>query len=66
MNESAQMGALLLTTETVVSITSRGQVYEDIYLTQAGDAPLSIPQQHLENTLVGLYKSSLDLLASSG
>jgi hypothetical protein len=66
VNESDQMGALLLTTQVVVSITSRCQVYEDLYLNQAGDAPLGAIQQQLEEGLVGLYQASLDLLARSG
>ncbi|KAJ5105004.1 hypothetical protein NUU61_002351 [Penicillium alfredii] len=65
VNESEQMGALLLTTEVVVSITSRGQVYEDIYLNQPDDVPLSSVQRHLEKSLIELYKTSLDLLARS-
>ncbi|KAB8215101.1 ankyrin repeat-containing domain protein, partial [Aspergillus novoparasiticus] len=65
VNESAQMGALLLTTDIVVSVTTRGQVYENVYLPQDGDTILSPVQQQLEKRLVGLYRASLDLLASS-
>lgn len=59
------MGALLLTTEVVVSITSRGQVYEEIYLAQADEGPILAVQERLEKSLVNLYKTSLELLASS-
>ena len=60
------MGALLVATQVVVSITSRCQVYEDLYLNHAGDAPLSSIQRQLEEGLVGLYRASLNLLALAG
>jgi hypothetical protein len=47
-----------------VSITGRSQVYEDIYLNQVEDTMLTSVEQHLA-TLVGLYETSLYLLASS-
>ncbi|GIJ81561.1 hypothetical protein Asppvi_000060 [Aspergillus pseudoviridinutans] len=66
VNESEQMGALLATTERVVRITSRGQVYENVYLPQDPNAELSPVQTNLEAALVTIYKTALDLLAESG
>ncbi|GFF21989.1 isoform 2 of ankyrin repeat domain-containing protein 50 [Aspergillus udagawae] len=66
VNESEQMGALLATTERVVRITSRGQVYENVYLPQDPDAELSPVQTNLEAALITIYKTALDLLAESG
>ncbi|KAJ5657785.1 uncharacterized protein N7484_001434 [Penicillium longicatenatum] len=64
VNESDQMGALLVVTQVVVSITSRCQVYEDIYLNNADT--LSTIQRQLEERLISLYKAALDLLAQAG
>ncbi|KAJ5362328.1 hypothetical protein N7541_003172 [Penicillium brevicompactum] len=66
VNESEQMGALLAATERIVRITSRGQVYEQVYLPQARDAPLDGVQKGLESSLLQIYTTSLDLLAQSG
>lgn len=66
MNEREQMGALLATTEKIVRITSRGQVYEQVYLPQDPSASLDSIQQSLESALTQIYTSSLDLLAESG
>lgn len=60
------MGALLATTEKIVRITSRGQVYEQVYLPQDPSASLDSIQQSLESALTQIYTSSLDLLAESG
>ncbi|KAJ5947861.1 hypothetical protein N7466_000876 [Penicillium verhagenii] len=65
VNESEQMGALLATTEKIVRITSRGQVYEQIYLPQTCDVPLDSVQRGLESSLLQIYSQSLDLLAES-
>ncbi|KAJ5172513.1 hypothetical protein N7492_005106 [Penicillium capsulatum] len=66
VNESEQMGALLLTTQVVVSITTRCQVYEHTYLNQIAEDSLGAAQSQLEKRLIDLYKTSLDLLAKSG
>ena len=66
VNESEQMGALLAATERIVRITSRGQIYEQVYLPQARDAPLDGVQKGLESSLLQIYTTSLDLLAQSG
>ncbi|KAJ5919724.1 hypothetical protein N7454_009559 [Penicillium verhagenii] len=65
VNESEQMGALLATTEIIVRITSRGQVYEQIYLPQTREVPLDSVQRGLESSLLEIYSRSLDLLAES-
>lgn len=65
MNESEQMAALLATTERIVRITSRGQVYEQVYLPREPGAHLDAIQKNLESALVQIYTSSLDLLAES-
>ncbi|KAJ5329610.1 Pfs NACHT and ankyrin domain protein [Penicillium brevicompactum] len=61
-----QMGALLGTTEAIVRIVSRGQVYEQVYLNNDSDEAESKLSQGLENALIGIYRTSLDLLADSG
>ncbi|KAJ5352349.1 hypothetical protein N7452_001323 [Penicillium brevicompactum] len=66
VNESEQMGALLAATERIVRITSRGQVYEQVYLPQARDTPLDGVQKGLESSLLQIYTTSLDLLVRSG
>ncbi|KAL2826282.1 ankyrin repeat-containing domain protein [Aspergillus cavernicola] len=66
VNESEQMFALLATTERIVRITSRGQVYEQVYLpTKPGVEMQSIHKQ-LEGALLKIYMTSLELLADSG
>lgn len=60
------MGALLGTTEAIVRIVSRGQVYEQVYLNNDSDEAESKLSQGLENALIGIYRTSLDLLADSG
>ncbi|KAL3477404.1 ankyrin repeat-containing domain protein [Aspergillus californicus] len=61
-----QMGALLGTTEAIVRIVSRGQVYEQVYLVNDCDEAGSKLSQSLEGALIGIYRTSLDLLADSG
>ncbi|CAG7956910.1 unnamed protein product [Penicillium salamii] len=60
-----QMGALLGTTESIVRIVSRGQVYEQVYLVNSSEDGGKL-SQGLEGALIGIYKTSLDLLADSG
>lgn len=60
------MAALLGTTEAIVRIVSRGQVYEQVYLVNDSDESGSKLSQGLENALIGIYRTSLDLLADSG
>ncbi|KAJ5345264.1 hypothetical protein N7452_003268, partial [Penicillium brevicompactum] len=64
--ESAQMCALLGTTEKVVRIISRGQVYEQVYLSQTPGSFLGDPQKNLESGLLKIYATALELLADSG
>ncbi|KAI9043149.1 putative ferric reductase transmembrane component [Aspergillus affinis] len=62
--EGEQMAALLTTTEKIVSVISRGQVYENVYLknqTVADDL-----SKNLQSALTRIYSTSLDLLADSG
>lgn len=61
-----QMGALLGTTEAIVRIVSRGQVYEQVYLVNDSSEAGSKLSQSLEGALIGIYRTSLDLLADSG
>lgn len=61
-----QMGALLGTTEAIVRVISRGQVYEQVYLVNDSDESGSKLSQSLEGALIGIYRTSLDLLADSG
>ncbi|CAI7595617.1 unnamed protein product [Penicillium glandicola] len=65
VNESEQMGALLATAERVVRITTRGQIYENVFLPQDPDAALEPALSQLASALVTIYKSSLDLLAEA-
>ncbi|CAG7925132.1 unnamed protein product [Penicillium olsonii] len=60
-----QMGALLGTTESIVRIVSRGQVYEQVYLVNSTEDGGKL-SQGLEGALIGIYRTSLDLLADSG
>lgn len=60
------MAALLATTERIVRITSRGQVYEQVYLPTVSDADLDGVQKGLETSLLQIYSTSLELLAKSG
>lgn len=62
VTESTQMCALLASTERIVRIIKRGQVYEVVY------TPENTPKVALENlqsALVQLYGASLKLLANS-
>lgn len=63
MIEGEQMAALLATTEKVVSIISRGQVYESVYLR---DVPADTLSKNLESALTGIYKTALILLYEAG
>jgi hypothetical protein len=60
------MCALLGTTEKVVRIFSRGQVYEQVYLPQVPGSPLNTAQKSLESGLLKIYATALKLLADSG
>ena len=60
------MGALLSTAERVVRITSRGQVFEQVYLRKSSDKPFDALQKNIESDLVNIYSTSLVLLANSG
>ncbi|KAK9859184.1 isoform 2 of ankyrin repeat domain-containing protein 50 [Penicillium brevicompactum] len=64
--EGAQMCALLGTTEKVVRIISRGQVYEQVYLSQTPGTSLGDHQRNLESGLLRIYATALELLAESG
>ncbi|KAL3460118.1 ankyrin repeat-containing domain protein [Aspergillus heterothallicus] len=66
VNESEQMCALLATTERIVRITSRGQVYEQVYLPTEPGVELQSIQKQLEAALLKIYTTSLELLADSG
>ncbi|KAJ0419784.1 ankyrin repeat-containing domain protein [Aspergillus carlsbadensis] len=66
VNESEQMCALLATTERIVRITSRGQVYENVYLPTTAGAEMQPIQKQLEGALLKIYTTSLELLADSG
>lgn len=66
VNESEQMAALLATAETIVRITSRGQVYEQVYLPTKPGVEMQSIQEQLEGALLKVYSSSLELLADSG
>lgn len=58
------MAALLATTEKIVRVISRGQVYESVYLrNRSATDNLS---KNLESALTAIYTTSLDLLAESG
>ncbi|KAJ5614799.1 hypothetical protein N7528_008453 [Penicillium herquei] len=65
VNESEQMGALLAITERVVRITSRGQVYEQVYLPKTSDIELDPVQVCLERSIIKIYTTSLELLVES-
>ncbi|KAJ5350029.1 hypothetical protein N7541_007756 [Penicillium brevicompactum] len=60
------MCALLGTTEKVVRIISRGQVYEQVYLSQTPGTSLGDHQRNLESGLLKIYATALELLAESG
>lgn len=60
------MAALLGTTEKVVRIISRGQVYEQVYLIDTPGAPEDKLSKNLQDALVKIYSTSLELLADSG
>lgn len=66
MIDAEQMGALLGTTEKIVRIVSRGQVYEQVYLVAGSETSSDKLSQSLEGALTGIYRTSLDLLADSG
>ncbi|CEN61006.1 hypothetical protein ASPCAL07675 [Aspergillus calidoustus] len=66
VNESEQMCALLATTERIVRITSRGQVYEQVYLPTEPGVEMQSIQKQLEGALLQIYTTSLELLADSG
>jgi ankyrin repeat protein len=59
------MCALLATTESVVRITSRCRIYENLYLSQTINAQQSDVQANLDSALVDIYKAALDVLAES-
>ncbi|KAJ5240485.1 uncharacterized protein N7469_002076 [Penicillium citrinum] len=61
--EGEQMAALLATTEKVVSVIGRGQVYESVYLK---NTPADTLSKNLESALTAIYKTALDLLYESG
>ncbi|KXG50107.1 uncharacterized protein PGRI_060740 [Penicillium griseofulvum] len=65
VNESEQMCALLATTERIVRITARGQVYEQVYLSAEAGVDLQPIQKQLEGALLKIYTTSLELLADS-
>ncbi|KAL2848401.1 ankyrin repeat-containing domain protein [Aspergillus pseudoustus] len=65
VNESEQMCALLATTERIVRITSRGQVYEQVYLPTEPGVELQPIQKQLAGALLKIYTTSLELLADS-
>ncbi|OCL11473.1 hypothetical protein AOQ84DRAFT_386815, partial [Glonium stellatum] len=60
--ESAQMCALLASTEKIVRILSRGQVYEAVYTIE--NTP-RLALENLQSALVELYSASLELLANA-
>lgn len=60
------MAALLATTEKIVRVISRGQVYESVYLRNAPATPTDNLSKNLEAALTTIYITSLDLLAESG
>ncbi|OGE49252.1 hypothetical protein PENARI_c022G06687 [Penicillium arizonense] len=64
--EGEQMAALLATTEKIVRVISRGQVYESVYLKNATATPTDNLSKNLQSALTTIYTTSLDLLAESG
>ncbi|KAJ6031863.1 hypothetical protein N7540_002595 [Penicillium herquei] len=64
--ESEQMAALLGTTEKIVRIICRGQVYEKIYLNQISQGSSDPVTKSLETGLVKIYATSLEILADAG
>lgn len=66
MIESEQMAALLATTEKIVRVISRGQVYESVYLKNTPAMPTDNLSKNLQSALTAIYTTSLDLLAESG
>ncbi|KAJ6183789.1 hypothetical protein N7519_005090 [Penicillium mononematosum] len=61
--EGEQMAAMLATTEKVVRVISRGQVYESVYLrNKPATDSLS---KNLQSALTTIYTTSLDVLAES-
>ncbi|CAG7966071.1 unnamed protein product [Penicillium nalgiovense] len=61
--EGEQMAALLATTEKVVRVISRGQVYESVYL--RNKPATDSPSKNLQSALTTIYTTSLDVLAES-
>lgn len=66
VKESDQMCALLATTERVVRISSRGQLYEQVYLPTTPGIEMQTIHKQLEEALLKIYSTSLELLADSG
>ncbi|KAF9884807.1 hypothetical protein FE257_001223 [Aspergillus nanangensis] len=64
--EGEQMAALLGTTEKIVRVISRGQVYETVYLRSKPNAATDNLSKNLESALTAIYTTSLELLADSG
>jgi ankyrin repeat protein len=60
------MAALLATTERIVRVISRGQVYESVYLKNSPAAPTDNLSKNLQSALTTIYTTSLELLADSG
>ena len=60
------MAALLATTEKIVRVISRGQVYESVYLKNTPATPTDNLSKNLKGALTTIYTTSLDLLAESG
>lgn len=59
------MAALMVGTEKIVRIVSRGQVYEQIYLHPTTELLEDGQSKNLENALMEIYTGSVDLLADS-
>ncbi|GAQ39380.1 Pfs, NACHT and Ankyrin domain protein [Aspergillus niger] len=64
--EGEQMAALLGATEKIVRIVSRGQVYEQVYLSNVPGSPEDKLSKGLQDALLRIYTTSLELLADSG
>ncbi|KAL4894380.1 ankyrin repeat-containing domain protein [Aspergillus ambiguus] len=64
--EGEQMAALLGATEKIVRIISRGQVYEQVYLSNVPGSPEDKLSKGLQDSLLKIYTTSLELLADSG
>ncbi|KAF7175044.1 hypothetical protein CNMCM7691_005512 [Aspergillus felis] len=63
--DGEQMAALLAVTEKVVRIVSRGQVYEQVYLIDTSGTSEDKLSKSLQDALVKIYSTSLELLADS-